>query len=85
MAKKVMTVAERKERWFAPGKKLNWRKDEKQSTRIRKTLASRDGNILAAARALNALANVTKDATTRRLARSDAQKLFARYKKQKKR
>ena len=87
MAKEVMTKAERKERWFAAGKPTGWRKDEKQSTRIRKVLKSRNGNVLAAARALNALANVNSgpegDKETARKARADARKLFARYRRKK--
>jgi hypothetical protein len=74
-------MVRRKEKWFKPGEPLGWRKEEKAATRRRKALASRDGNILATARALQALSNVTKDPATKRLARADARYFFRRYRK----
>ena len=57
-------------------KPLGWRKSMPQRDRIRIALNARHGNILAAARALNALANVTTDPDTKRKARADASYLY---------
>ncbi len=64
------------EQWFESGKKLNWRKTESQSNRRDAALKSRRGNPLKAARALQALANVTQDGDTKRKARADATYFF---------
>jgi len=77
--------AKKKERWFAAGAPLNWRKDSSQAQRRRAALSSRRGNLLATARALNALANVTQDSETRAKARADAKYFFALHKKQRSR
>jgi len=74
-------MARKKERWFAPGPKLGWRRDLSQKRRINIALRHRNGNVLATARALNALANVTKDPETKRKARVDARKLFDLYRR----
>ena len=57
-------------------KPLGWRKSMPQRERIRVALRSRRGNVLATARALNALANVTTDPDTKRKARADASYLY---------
>ena len=57
-------------------KPLGWRKSMPQRDRIRTALNARNGNVLAAARALNALANVTSDPDTKRKARADASYLY---------
>lgn len=78
-------MAKRKVRkWFKPGVKSDWHKDEPQATRIRKLLKAHHGNLLSAARSKIALANVTRDAGTKRAARADAKLLFARLKRAKK-
>lgn len=77
-----------KKKWFkkaiytrAPYK-LGWKKVDEQRTRIRKALASRPKTWslakkrLSAARALQALSNVSKDKETVIKARLDAKKLF---------
>jgi hypothetical protein len=76
MARKVV-------KWFEPGRPIGWRKDMPQEERIRTAVRSRRGNLLKAARALLALANVTQDKETERKARADAELLFKRYRKQK--
>lgn len=73
-----------KKLWFQPGKKLGWSKEQGQTTRRRIALKNREGNLLKTARALMALANVTRDKETARKARADALYFFARYKKTKK-
>jgi hypothetical protein len=68
-------------RWYAAGEPLNWRKSDKVETRRRKALASRHGDALATAHALQALANVSTDPTTQRLAEADAKYFFELHKK----
>lgn len=73
-----------------PPYKLNWHKDVPQFARLAMAIQSRPKNwspqkkILSSARALNALANVTKDSATRIKARGDAKLLFADYNTHKK-
>jgi len=67
--------------WFEPSVKTGWSKDIKQSTRIRRVVRAHKGDLLASARSLQALSNVTTDAETRRKAKSDAAILFRRYKR----
>ncbi len=71
------------DRWFEAGKKLNWRKSESQTRRRKNALAARHGNLLATARALQALANVTEDNETARKSRSDAIYFFKLHAKKK--
>jgi len=68
--------------WFEPGKSLGWSKDDSQTTRRRNALKSRRGNYLKAARALQALANVTTDRETKQKAHSDAVYFFEKHKRQ---
>lgn len=73
------------EKWFKPSNTpLNWHKDDLPRTRRIKALQSRKGDLLATARALNALANVTREKSVKKLARIDAQYFFDRYKKENK-
>jgi hypothetical protein len=69
--------------WFHAGKSLGWNKDDKQTTRRRNALKSRRGNYLKAARALQALANVSQDKETVRKARADAEYFFRLHAKKK--
>jgi len=71
------------DKFFEPGKSLNWRKVESQSKRRDAALRSRRGNSLKAARALQALANVTQDAETAHKARSDATYFFNIHRRRK--
>ena len=73
-----------KNKWFEPGKTLNWTKDTGQAKRRIAALASRKGNHLQAARALLSLSNVTQDDETRRKSRSDALYFFRQHNKYKK-
>jgi len=71
-------------KWFpAEGKSLNWRKEEGQAKRRTAALASRNGNYLKTARALQALANVNSgpkgDRETARKARADATYFFMKH------
>jgi hypothetical protein len=69
-----------KAKWFEPSSKsLNWHKEDSQTTRRRNALRSRKGSFLAVARALQALANISKDDETARKAGSDAKYFFHRY------
>ena len=62
---------------------LGWRKDMPQWKRINTAVRNRRGNLLSAARALNALANVTTDYETKQRARADASYLYKQYKARK--
>lgn len=66
-------------KWFEPGKRLNWSKEDGQARRRRNALNSRHGSYLKAARALMALANVTQDEETKRKARSDALYFYRKH------
>jgi hypothetical protein len=67
--------------WFHPGETIGWHKSKPQAARLRLAVQGKHGDVLAAARALQALANVTKDAGTKRAAAADAKVLYARHKK----
>ena len=47
-------------------------------------LKAHNGNVLAAGRAVQALANITRDRATKRAAQADARYFFNRYEKEKK-
>lgn len=74
------------DRWYQEAtegsKPLGWRKSMSQRERIRVALKARRGNVLATARALNALANVTTDSETKRKARVDASYLYKIHRRQ---
>jgi len=72
------------EKWFNPNETIGWHKSKPQETRLRLAVRGKHGDKLAAARALQALANVTKDSETKSKARADAKILFAQHKKSKK-
>jgi len=76
-------MGKKTERWFAGGEALGWRKDDSQIRRRRIALRNRQGDHLKAARALQALANVTQDRETKRKARADARHFFDMYRKNK--
>lgn len=79
----------RKRKWFQEiierrgGKHTGWRKSDPQDKRRRTALRAHKGDILATARSLLALANVTQDPETRRKARADADYFFRLYRKSK--
>lgn len=66
-------------KWFSPGPSLNWNKDDSQAVRRKNALKARQGDELAAARALQALANVTKDTETKRKASGDARYFYGKH------
>jgi len=74
-------------KWFNPKKHSGWKKSQKQTTRRAKLLSATDkrksmhNRYLEAGRKAQALANVTKDKETERLARSDADYFFKKVKK----
>lgn len=68
-----------KKRWFKSGKPLGWNKNDAMDKRRRIALRNRDGDELATARALQALANVTKDPETKRKAQADAKYFFKKH------
>lgn len=72
-------------KWFKPSKTTGWQKGDTQTQRRRVALASHKGNLLATARSLQALSNVTTDTETRRKSRADAQYFHALYKTKQKR
>jgi len=77
-------MAERKTKWskgMSFGKPTGWRKEDTQAKRRRIVLRSRGGDLLATARGLQALANLTADKDTARKASADAHYFFAQYKK----
>lgn len=66
-------------KWYHHGRSLGWSKDDGQIKRRRAALASRHGNYLKTARALLALANVTRDPETQRKAMADANYFFKKH------
>ena len=70
------------EQWFEPSVESGWRKNMSASERRSLVLQAHGGDILAAARAMNALANVTTDSATKTAARADAKYFYALYRKE---
>lgn len=68
------------EKFFHPMVVMNWRKSDPAGIRRANALQAHNGDKLAAARALQALVNVTTDAETARIAKSDAEYFFAKHK-----
>lgn len=66
------------------GEPTGWRKTDAQAVRRKIVLKSRHGDILAAARAMNLLANKTRDPDTKRKARGDARYFYGKYRRSKK-
>jgi len=63
--------------WYNPQVHMGWSKEDDAETRRRVALNAHDGDVLSTARALDALAKVTTDRETKRLARADATYFFA--------
>lgn len=68
-------------RWYEPKTEMGWEKKQPSAKRRRLALRAHGGDKLAAARALQALANVTTDKPTERLARADAKHFFKLHKR----
>jgi hypothetical protein len=58
---------------------MHWHKDQPTKMRRINALKAHEGDELATARALQALANVTTDIETTKLAKTDADYFFARH------
>jgi hypothetical protein len=71
-----------KEKWYNTSVTMGWSKHDPAHLRRYRAARAHKGNKLAAGRALQALANVTTDKTTRKLARADAVYFFDLYKKE---
>jgi hypothetical protein len=67
------------EKWYTHNVEMNWSKDDPASVRRANALKAHKGDELATARALQALANVTTDKETAKMAKSDADYFFARH------
>ena len=67
------------EKWYQHNVEMNWHKDEPVKMRRANALKAHNGNELATARALQALANVTTDAETAKLAKADADYFFFKH------
>ena len=85
----MMTRKKKSNLWYQKAvprrhKPTGWKKDLKPSTRRTRMLKAKRHNYLKAARALQALANVTKDPATRRAAKSDARYFYEKYRKKNK-
>lgn len=72
-------------KWFKPKRHSGWSSEQSQETRLKKLVSSRPKNltrknrVLSAARAIQALANVTQSEDARKKAKSDARALYKRY------
>lgn len=73
----------RRKKWFHPKADLGgWTKDLTTEERRELALESHERDPLATARALQALANVTRDKETRKVAEADARFFFREYRKE---
>ncbi len=68
------------EKWYEHTVRMNWHKDKPASVRRANALKAHQGDELATARALQALANVTTDPETAKLAKADADYFFEKHK-----
>lgn len=74
----------RKIKWFKPKKrKTGWSKFLPAKIRRARSLKAHKGDLLASGRSIQALANLTTDKRTERLARADARYFFREYAKTK--
>jgi hypothetical protein len=67
------------QKFFQPGVKMNWHKDLPADVRRSHALEAHGGNVLAAARALQELSNVTTDPETKKLTKEDADHFFSQH------
>jgi hypothetical protein len=68
------------EKWYKHDVEMNWHKDDPANIRRANALKAHSGDELATARALQALANVTTDTETSKLAKTDADHFFDKHK-----
>ena len=66
------------EKWYQHNVEMNWHKYEPAEVRRANALKAHNGDELATARALQALSNVTTNAETAKIAKTDADYFFAR-------
>lgn len=71
------------DRWYEPGVHTGWKKDMPQGERRNLMLNAHKGDELAAARAMQSLANVTTDREMAKAARADAMYFYAEHSKNK--
>jgi hypothetical protein len=67
------------DKWYEHNVEMHWHKNQTTEVRRANALAAHKGDTLAAARALQALANVTTDTDTAKLAKKDADYFFANH------
>jgi uncharacterized protein YkwD len=67
------------EKFYHPKVEMHWHKDQSAEMRRENALKAHNGNELATARALQALANVTTDAETAKMAKADADYFFFKH------
>ena len=70
-------------KWFHPGIKMNWNHQDLREVRRRNALRAHGGDLLATARALQQLANVSQVGVVAKAARQDAVHFFAKYQSKK--
>jgi REP element-mobilizing transposase RayT len=70
-------------KWFHPGVKMNWNHQDLREVRRRNALRAHGGDLLATARALQQLANVSQVGVVAKAARQDAVHFFAKYQSKK--
>ena len=79
--KKVRRRKKTSKKWYSPKVHSGWRKSQTAVTRRKLVLEAHEGDLLSAARSMQALANVTQDSRTRELAVADARFLFKEYRR----
>ena len=83
-------MMKRKKLWFSPKTHSGWKKTQSATNRRQKLLTSVSKRLslakryVTAGRKAQSLSNVTKDATTKRLAKQDAMYFFKKAKQKKK-
>ena len=70
-------------RWYKPTVEMGWEKDMPVGERRELALDAHGGDLLATARSLQALSNVTTDSSTKQKAGVDAKFFFGEYRKSK--
>ena len=66
-------------KWFKPGVEMGWKKTMPLEERRQMALEAHGGDTLATARALQALANVSKDKPTKIAAEKDAKYFYRQH------
>jgi len=73
----------KKEKWYKPTTKMGWKKSMGIEERRGLALDAHGGDYLATARALQALSNISTDATTSKKAAADAKYFYTQHRKYK--